>query len=242
MDQRPKMNKGRVVFRAVVLFLAIFGSAIGVLAVFHPDSPVPNAWHPLRPLAVTDRVTPLTAWKLRQTAANPQACLAALGDAAKVSDVGEKTNSDPNCGIATAVTLTGVGQARMASVQTACSTALRLAMWEQHSLQPLARALLGQDIAEIRHQGSYNCRAIRGGRRYSTHATAEAIDVRGFRLTDGTRTELINDWDDPGPKGQFLRAVRDGSCTWFVTTLSPDYNALHADHFHLQSRGWGSCR
>ena len=76
----------------------------------------------------------------------------------------------------------------------------------------------------------------------STHATADAIDIAGFDLVDGTRIRLRTDWQEDGPKADFLRAVRDGACDLFDLTLSPDYNQLHADHFHLQSRGWGLCR
>jgi len=76
----------------------------------------------------------------------------------------------------------------------------------------------------------------------STHATADAIDISGFDLADGTRVRLRADWGGVGAKSAFLRAVRDGACDWFDLTLSPDYNILHADHFHLQSRGWGLCR
>jgi len=53
---------------------------------------------------------------------------------------------------------------------------------------------------------------------------------------------LIGGWDGAPEEQAFLRAARDGACRWFATTLGPDYNALHADHFHLQSRGWGTCR
>uniref|UniRef100_UPI0025EFD6C8 extensin family protein n=1 Tax=Pseudooctadecabacter sp. TaxID=1966338 RepID=UPI0025EFD6C8 len=81
-----------------------------------------------------------------------------------------------------------------------------------------------------------------GSTRWSTHATADAIDVSGFDLADSTTIRLIRDWDGTDDKARFLRAVRDSACTWFATTLGPDYNALHADHFHLQARGWGTCR
>jgi hypothetical protein len=39
--------------------------------------------------------------------------------------------------------------------------------------------------------------------------------------------------------------VRDKACDAFGTVLSPDYNAAHADHFHLDQadRGYGAfCR
>ncbi|RZL73462.1 MAG: extensin, partial [Sphingomonas sp.] len=55
------------------------------------------------------------------------------------------------------------------------------------------------------------------------------------------------DWKGDDPKAAFLRDVRDGACQLFATTLSPDYNAAHADHLHLDqanrgSMGWRACR
>ncbi len=41
-----------------------------------------------------------------------------------------------------------------------------------------------------------------------------------------------------GPK----KDVHDGGCRIFGTTLGPDYNAAHRDHFHVDMRGWNSCR
>ncbi len=44
-----------------------------------------------------------------------------------------------------------------------------------------------------------------------------------------------------------LREVRDGACDLFATVLSPDYNAAHRDHLHLDQAergemGWRACR
>jgi hypothetical protein len=40
----------------------------------------------------------------------------------------------------------------------------------------------------------------------------------------------------------FLHVVREGLCDWFKATLSPDYNADHADHFHIDMGAWPTCR
>ena len=88
--------------------------------------------------------------------------------------------------------------------------------------------------------GSYNCRNVAGSSRLSAHSTASAVDISGFVLADGRRIDLLDGWD--GPDGDFLRRIRDAACTWFGTTLGPEYNALHRDHFHLQDRGYGTCR
>ena len=64
-------------------------------------------------------------------------------------------------------------------------------------------------------------------------------------LANGRRITVARDWNDGGPDGAFLRDVRDGACGLFSTTLSPDYNASHRDHLHLDEapgRGWRACR
>ena len=55
---------------------------------------------------------------------------------------------------------------------------------------------------------------------------------------------MLRDWPGEGDKARFLRTVRDGACDGFATVLSPDYNAAHANHFHLDmSPRWrGVCR
>jgi len=76
----------------------------------------------------------------------------------------------------------------------------------------------------------------------SNHATASALDVVGFRLKGGGQVSVLRDYRDPGPKGAFLREVKTGSCRLFGTTLTPDYNAAHADHYHLDMGMWSICR
>lgn len=157
------------------------------------------------------------------------------------------------CGYDDVVRLSAGGALRIdyrpASLGISCPVAASLALWEWNSVQPAARALLGAEVVAIEHLGSYNCRRISGrsGSDWSEHARANAIDIAGFRLSDGRRIRVVRDWKDQGPAGQFLRRVRDGACDLFATTLSPDYNAAHADHFHLDqahrgAMGWRACR
>ncbi len=242
--QRPEPSKRRPsrLGRAVFLFALIGLLGGGYLAIYHPDSPLPREWNPTVPLEITDPVTPLTAWKLERALASTQSCLAVLETTANFTRMNDLETSE-TCHIKGRVDLRGVGDAALAPIETRCAIAVRLAMWEHHALQPAALELLGANITQIDHIGSYNCRRIRGSaERWSKHATADAIDIAGFRLSDGTQLRLINDWDDGSAKGAFLRQARDTACDWFRVTLSPDYNTLHADHFHVQSNGWGLCR
>ncbi len=210
-----------------------------------PGTPLPPEWNPVAPLLVRDPVTTLTPWKLERALRDPELCLASLMTGAEARPLPDLVES-PQCGIADQVLLTGVAGAGLDPLNTRCQTALRMAMWVEHGVRPAARRYLGAELSEVHHISSFACRAIRtpGGRstRMSTHATAEAVDIAGFLLSDGTRVFLHAHWGLDDPKGRFLTEVRDAACTWFRLTLGPSYNRLHADHFHLQHRGSGLCR
>ena len=138
---------------------------------------------------------------------------------------------------------------RPSNLGTNCAVAAALALWEWHVVQPAALRHFGQEVAAIDHFGSYSCRRIYGRSEgsWSEHATANAVDIAGFRLADGTRINVLRDWNGTDEEARFLREVRDGACDLFSTVLSPDYNAAHRDHFHLDqaqrgSFGWRGCR
>lgn len=244
---RPKLLGAvlRSVRRALIVSVIVFAGVGAVFLLRHPDSPLPPAWNPTVPLSLADPVTSLTPWKLRGALGSKEACVAALGTGAQVAVMEDLVVND-QCGIADRVDLSRVGDARLQPVETSCAIALRTAMWEQHGLQPAAQDILGTRVTQLRHIGSYNCRAMRLANgatgRMSTHARAAAIDISGFTLADGRELRLIRDWEGDDAEATFLRAARDSACDWFRLTLSPDYNSLHADHFHLQSVGWGGCR
>jgi hypothetical protein len=109
-------------------------------------------------------------------------------------------------------------------------------------VQPAALRHLGREVARIEHFGTYACRNIRGGHMLSQHASANALDVAGFRLRNGPHVTVLKDFRRDDARGRFLRQSRDGACRWFRTVLSPDYNAAHADHLHLDQGFWGKCQ
>lgn len=127
-----------------------------------------------------------------------------------------------------------------------CSTAVALEIWRRDTLGPAAANILGGKIARIEHLGAYSCRRLYGRAEgpWSQHATGNAIDIAGFVLTDGRRISVLSDWSGTGSEARFLRAARDGACAAFATVLSPEYNAAHRDHLHLDmGGGWsGLCR
>jgi hypothetical protein len=129
-----------------------------------------------------------------------------------------------------------------AGAEATCAVDAGLALWLRHGVQPAARAFLNTRIVGLEHYGTQNCRRIGNGAtgRWSEHATGNAIDIAGFILADGRRVRVRRDWRGRDDAARFLHAVRDAACDQFATVLSPDYNAAHADHLHLDQARRGS--
>lgn len=104
---------------------------------------------------------------------------------------------------------------------------------------------LGAD--EIIHIGTYNCRVIAGTSNLSQHAHANAIDIYGFTMEDGTEYSLIADWehDNDNPSsagGQLLKNFSDqvwAMMLWNII-LTPNFNAAHDNHFHVDRTAGGN--
>ncbi len=177
----------------------------------------------------------LTPLKLLRARWDPAYCLASLPDAAVLPPVvGEGA-----CGIAHPVQLRGGIVLMHPNVPVmACPLALSYAVWERHSLRPLARDMLGSDVAGVEHLGVYNCRNVRNSSVWlSQHATGQALDASAIRLQNGRRISVAGAWGNTDAAGDFLRAAHQAACGVFKVTLGPEYNALHRDHFHLDT-GW----
>jgi hypothetical protein len=230
----------KTIFTASILFLLLLGS----LAVRFEWIVIPAEWSPWKPLDVAATPNFLTRYKLSRLSADPQLCRAVLdATTLDVVPVPDRETGD-GCGFRNAVvvrrTPTLVGE----EFSLTCRAAVSLALWERHALQPAALRLLGQEVKRIEHFGSYSCRNVYGrpNATRSRHATAEAWDVAGFVLADGRRIRLAQDWKSTRPEAAFLREVRDGACRFFDGVLSPDYNAAHHDHLHLDRGSWRTCR
>jgi len=126
----------------------------------------------------------------------------------------------------------------------ACLLAAEIATWRREDVEPAAREILGADVRQIDHLGVYACRNVNNqvDGRPSAHARAAAIDVAGFRLSDGRQITVADDWHGDTPAARFLHQIRDQACSVFGTTLSPDYNAIHSDHLHLEAGPGRFCR
>lgn len=222
--------------------LTILWTMIATVA-FTADWKVPARVLPWTQLSLSDRIGFFTRGKLnRSTGAQ---CRTILGNGGlSYTDQPDETAGE-FCAKHDVILLSG-GAAPLSPRGAAmtCNEALAFALWERQVVQAAAYQHLGSGVVGIEHYGAYSCRRMYAAADgpVSQHATANALDVAGFKLADGTRVTVANDWNDPGPKGAFLHAVRDGACTVFAVTLSPDYNAAHADHLHLDMGRGPFCR
>lgn len=207
--------------------------AVGV-AIDKSDWTPPPAWIPWAPLAIGDPVTPLTSFKLARLKGNPEACRATLASAPDLRFTALADTTVAGCPLSNIVRVTRSGVTFSSSYLASCPLAVAWALFERHGLEPAAQEELGASVERVDHLGSFACRNIygRANARRSEHASAEALDVAGFVLDDGRRITLRQDWGE-GAEGVFLKRVQRSACDVFGTTLGPDYNAAHADHFHL---------
>ena len=208
---------------------------------------------PSTALSLADPVGRFTAAKLIALGDRPEQCEALLAAAGlQYRLVPSLRPPEAACGFDRAVELRpGIPAAAYSprGLVTACPVAAALFLWERDTVQPAAQRLLGERIDSIDHFGSYSCRRLNGRAdgAFSEHATANAVDIAGFRTASGRRIAVLADWPESGRDAAFLREVRSGACKLFATTLSPDYNAAHADHLHFDQAmrgkaGWGACR
>ncbi|WP_203234874.1 extensin family protein [Modicisalibacter coralii] len=207
---------------------------------------VPREWNPFAALRIEDPLTPVTRWKLGRLADDQDACRAVLARASASLDYTPLADYTPvaGCPLRNVVRLRRSSVTFNRSFVASCPLAVAWLMFERQRLQLAAQALFGEPVARVEHYGSFACRNIyhRKNARRSAHASANALDVAAFRLADGRRITLLDDWDGDAAAGEFLKRAHNGACDVFGTVLGPDYNAAHANHFHLAMRGFSVCR
>ena len=230
------MTSGRFLL-LLLLLLAGF-----VLAVRQQLIEIPPRWNPWAPLDIREPPNLLTPLKLRRLQQDRTLCEQALGTAPLRYVVVPDSTPEPGCPVENSVRVQGSDVRFNGPFLATCPLAAAYAMFELHGLQPAAQAVFGQSVVRIDHFGSFACRNIARSNRRSQHASANALDMAGFHLKDGTRITVARDWQGDGDKARFLRQVRDAACKAFNVTLGPEYNAAHHDHFHVDMGGFGMCR
>ena len=223
------------------LMLVIIGGA--TLSVWRGWVTLPPQWNPWAPLDVRADPNYLTRYKLMRLRDDPQLCDQALSTSG-LRVARQADSPDAKCPLTNTLRVQGGEVALSSSFLASCRLAVSFALFERHALQPAAQAIYGQSVSRVDHLGSFACRNVYGrenGRR-SQHASADALDIAGFRLADGRAINVLKDWPKDNQDAKFLRQVRQGACDTFSVVLSPDYNAAHRNHFHLDVGPWSVCR
>lgn len=174
---------------------------------------------------------------------NPELCAFALAQEGAIFRPLPDTPIENGCGVTGAVRVESSRLSWNRPFPLTCPMAAALTYLERDVIQPAARRHFGQDVASATHYGTYACRnrnSLPAGRR-SEHARANAIDVAGFELIDGTEISVLDHWDDGGAKGAFLREVHRGACGIFQGVIGPDSDPQHENHFHFDLGAWAFC-
>jgi hypothetical protein len=186
---------------------------------------------PSRPPAPPPKLEPIAA------------CLQVLDQHSVVYERLKDWRTPEGCGVDGAVRISRSAISWNRPATMGCQLAARLWGFETTVLQPAARRTLGRTVRKLSHAGAYDCRGERGGRpeRLSEHALGRAIDITGFELDDGSVVSVLKDWRGSGAKSEFLHQVAAGACQVFSVVITPNHNALHSDHLHMDIGPYKLC-
>ncbi len=223
---------------SILLTYAFLLAAIVVIIV----RALPARHNPFAPIDLTAPPGVATPVQLARLKGDREACFTALDQAGVLYTPLEDEPRGEKCGLFDALTLDRTLTPYSATLQMTCAQTAAAYMWERHVARPAAVEIFDAPLARIETYGSFSCRNIAGTRRLSEHAFGNALDVSGFRLEDGRVIDVEANWGKRGKEGKFLKRVHEGACELFSVTLGPEYNATHADHFHMDMGRGGICR
>jgi hypothetical protein len=116
-----------------------------------------------------------------------------------------------------------------------CKMAEALRRWFDAVVQPKAKAYLHATVVRMRNLSNYDCRSRYDdpAQRISEHAFGNALDIGEFVTAKGERVAVEDAWNAGDERAAFLRDIHAGACRIFGTTLGPEANEAHRNHFHL---------
>jgi hypothetical protein len=231
----------RFEFNAALLLLLILSSCGG-------PPPRKTTAKPVQRYPAADLNAPAKPFfwdQMRQFSAAPKSCINALKNVSAVEFMQvSDTAPSPGCGLRSAVKLNATFIPLNKPVDLSCPMSAALHVWMRDVVAPAARLHLNARILKIETFGTYACRPRNNqpGNRLSEHATANAIDISAFVMSDTNRITVRDDWQGTPERAAFLRAVRKQSCPYFSVILGPEDDRYHADHFHFDLGPWRQCR
>jgi hypothetical protein len=179
------------------------------------------------------------------TSRDTQACFADLSrEEVRFSPLPDRDYGG-GCQVIGAVQLIDIGVPVTGIKAMRCGLAEEFIGWTRNAVAPAAYQVLGSKLVRIETMGTYACRDTVGTAtpRLSGHALANAVDVSAFILADGRRISVQGDWHaDDEETRRFFHLIHASACKRFGTVLSPEYNAAHHDHLHLEDDHKSFCR
>jgi hypothetical protein len=111
-----------------------------------------------------------------------------------------------------------------------CAMAESLAAWVRDAAAPDVQAV-GASLRTVDTYGDYECRSRNRvkGAKVSEHGKGNAVDVRGFTLSDGRVMSLTDVTVDK----DLREKLRDSACRRFTTVLGPGADPYHSAHIHF---------
>lgn len=163
----------------------------------------------------------------------------------RISPVGSDPQN-PACGFDRAALVYSVGGVALSPpARMQCRTARITSDWMSTAVEPTFSEA-GKDLQSMRVVADYACRTRnhRRGARLSEHAKGTAIDIAAFTLEDGEVLTVLGDWRNEN--GALMKRLFQASCRIWHTSIGPDGDRFHQDHFHFdatRNRGPGTwCR
>lgn len=205
---------------------------------------LPPYYNPFIPLTLDDPPCRITQYKLRRL--TPEACASLLAQANQHDLIRTQPVADSagECPLSNVVRVRNFGPVGLnGSFLASCPLALSSALFISQQARPLTKRYTGSDLARIDHLGSFACRNIITAltRAAVNMPRREALDIAALRLANGERVTVLNGWKAATTQPR-LKAMLAASCGYYGNGLGPEYNAAHANHFHLGMRGFGLCR
>jgi hypothetical protein len=124
-----------------------------------------------------------------------------------------------------------------------CSALSSVDRWVKEVVEPAAMLYYRQHVTGMT-VGSYSCRNqdSKWVANISEHAFGNAVDVMGFKFSDGRSMSVVNGWKGDARDQAFLREIAVDACDYFTTVLAPGSDSYHANHIHIDlsrhDSGW----
>ncbi len=217
--------------RALFAGLAVVVSLGGVAAAGDVPLPRPRPVIATEPQSYAEAAAGLSL--PAEITSEPSACRARL-DAIAVVEAVPRLAGPGECGGEDMVRLTAVKLPNNTQInilpapELRCEMAESVAAWLRDDVTP---KFSESPLTSIANFDSYECRGRNRilGAKVSEHGKGLALDVRAFKLADGT----VIDPTDVRVSHDLRDTLREGACARFTTVLGPGSDGYHESHIHL---------